>query len=351
MGKAVRASQTANPNIGVADTPLLSSEYTEGLVSIIIPIFNRAGMVCEALDSLSIQDYSNIELILVDDGSTDQLKDALENWVACNRKMKLQLVHQTNKGAATARNHGMRRSMGEFIYFLDSDDLVLPQSISLLVAALQKARAPYALGRIVNTDISGTMLNDQSLTVWRQSREAILLNQWMTHAALYRRSAIRAIGRYNEALPIGEDTEFHWRMAARNGLGAGIDNIVAYRRSHCFGQLSDLDDVNRTNHTNDVFNSFQKWSLELNLLTPLDRRILRSRHVKNAVQSGASGNWLEKEQSLAMIKQLYPNGFQRILLLGRPKLGPYFFVLKLLISAIEKAAMFRRKIWKRRDMF
>lgn len=95
-------------------------------VSVIIPTYNRAGMVEKAIDSVFSQTYPNIELIVVDDGSTDGTREILETYGD-----RIIAVYQPNGGAGKARNAGLRLATGEFIAFLDSDDYYLPDKIRL----------------------------------------------------------------------------------------------------------------------------------------------------------------------------------------------------------------------------
>ena len=88
------------------------------LVSVVIPTFNRAKVVTRAIDSVLEQTYRNCEVIVVDDGSTDDTADVLRSY-----KDKIVYIQQKNAGPSAARNRGIRESKGEFIAFLDSDDL------------------------------------------------------------------------------------------------------------------------------------------------------------------------------------------------------------------------------------
>lgn len=108
----------------------------EGLVSIIVPVYNVEEYLHECIDSVLIQTYKNFELILVDDGSTDCSKEICESYAEKDPRIKV--VGQTNGGASSARNTGLRNASGEYIYFLDSDDwledIALEKLINLTVS-------------------------------------------------------------------------------------------------------------------------------------------------------------------------------------------------------------------------
>jgi glycosyltransferase involved in cell wall biosynthesis len=105
-----------------------------GLVTIIIPTYNRAHTVVGAVESALAQDYPQLEILVVDDGSTDDTRARLAKYEghSCVR-----CLFQANEGVAGARNHGIREARGEFIAILDSDDLYLPGKISLQVKCLR----------------------------------------------------------------------------------------------------------------------------------------------------------------------------------------------------------------------
>lgn len=104
------------------------------LVSTIIPTYNRAATVSETIDSVLKQTYPNIEIIVIDDGSSDNTQDVLRKYGT-----QIRNIHQPNAGQMAARNRGIREAHGEIITFLDSDDLWLPQCVERHVQILRKA--------------------------------------------------------------------------------------------------------------------------------------------------------------------------------------------------------------------
>src|SRR4051812_5349711 len=100
------------------------------LVSVIIPAYNRKAMLCESIDSVLAQNCRDFELIVVDDGSTDGTADEL----AARYGTRIRVLKQANRGVAAARNLGVSRSCGEYIAFLDSDDLWKPGKLTAQIA-------------------------------------------------------------------------------------------------------------------------------------------------------------------------------------------------------------------------
>jgi len=102
------------------------------LVTVVIPVFNRAGMVVEAVESCLAQDWRPLEILVVDDGSTDDPAAALRRFGD-----RVRVLRQANSGVSCARNAGIAAARGDFIHFLDSDNLLLPDAVSAKVAAFR----------------------------------------------------------------------------------------------------------------------------------------------------------------------------------------------------------------------
>jgi glycosyltransferase involved in cell wall biosynthesis len=107
---------------------------THPLVSAIIPTFNRASLVCDAIDSVRQQTYRNVEIIVVDDGSTDDTEARLQRYGA-----QIRVIRQNNRGPSAARNRGIQASRGELVGFLDSDDTWKPQKLQHQIRILEAA--------------------------------------------------------------------------------------------------------------------------------------------------------------------------------------------------------------------
>lgn len=109
------------------------------LVSVIIPVFNVEPYLCECLDSVLRQSYRELEIIIVDDGSTDGSGSICDNYQKMDRRIKV--IHQENCGLSAARNTGLNAMHGEIVSFLDSDDAFLPKMIETMVDNMAIANA------------------------------------------------------------------------------------------------------------------------------------------------------------------------------------------------------------------
>ena len=103
----------------------------DNVISIIVPVYNVEEYLEECLDSIKNQTHKDIEVILVNDGSTDASKDICEKY--CQRDIRFRLINQTNQGQSVARNRGMQESTGEFITFVDSDDVIKSDMLQQLM--------------------------------------------------------------------------------------------------------------------------------------------------------------------------------------------------------------------------
>lgn len=112
-------------------------------VSVIVPVYNVENYVAKCLASISAQDYQNLEIIVVDDGSTDQSGEICEAYA--QQDPRVQVIHQTNGGLSAARNTGLEQLTGEYVCFIDSDDWIEPDFISLLLTGISMCQAEIAV--------------------------------------------------------------------------------------------------------------------------------------------------------------------------------------------------------------
>lgn len=206
-----------------------------GVVSIIIPVFNRPHQIKDAVMSALLQSYSNIEIIIVNDGSTDKTSSVIEE-LALIWPDSVKVYNQENAGPGKARQKGTENSTGEFIQFLDSDDIIFSRKIERQVDALNNwPGSDICYGISLQQDYS----YDPPLLigVMRETGKEMprlfprLLNErwWTTSCPLYRKTLIDRIGPWKKYLN-EEDWEFDAR-AGREGINlVWISDIVSIRR-------------------------------------------------------------------------------------------------------------------------
>ncbi|NQS90337.1 glycosyltransferase family 2 protein [Patescibacteria group bacterium] len=199
--------------------PWISVKYVPDLVSVIIPTYNRGHIITETLDSVFEQTYRPIELIIVDDGSNDNTEQIVTNWTKKWQKdqFKVLYLHQANRGASAARNKGAKASKGEFIQFLDSDDLLLPSKLVKTIKAIGDNGVFFAsVNLILFQDSPENVIGTCDLSERSHSPKSHLRSNALdTKSATYHRRALNIVGPWSEDLDILQDTEFCFRVLAR----------------------------------------------------------------------------------------------------------------------------------------
>lgn len=115
----------------------------ESRISVVVPVYNVENYLNECLESILQQTYHELEVILVDDGSTDRSGELCEEWK--KKDKRIQVIHQSNQGLSEARNRGLEHITGKYVAFVDSDDILHPQMYEHLADALQAEQADVAI--------------------------------------------------------------------------------------------------------------------------------------------------------------------------------------------------------------
>lgn len=207
------------------------------LVSVIIPVYNSAKTIQQTIESVLMQDYLDKEIIIVDDGSTDDIKSILEKY-----KSKIQYIYQENSGVSFARNTGLANSKGEYIQFLDADDLLAEGKISKQVNALVKHNADVAYGDWAKFTESNSKYKELEVVKREMSRSPeieLISDFWVPLAAMiYSRKITNSIGSWNTSLPIIQDARYALDAAIHNAKFIYTPGIMGYYRVHESGSLS-----------------------------------------------------------------------------------------------------------------
>jgi len=177
------------------------------LLTVVIPIYNAAHFLSEAVGSIRRQDYEPVEIIVVDDGSTDNCAE-----VAAELGSNVCYARQENAGPAAAKNHGLSLASGEFISFLDADDLWPPHKLSIQMARLlAEPELDFVLGRTQYHVLPGGKIPDSSF----EGPENVLAHAVMA-SGVYRRRVFDRIGVFEESFRFGEDTDWFMRALEDN---------------------------------------------------------------------------------------------------------------------------------------
>lgn len=205
-------SSEIKPEIDDAEKPL---------ISVIIPVYNGARFIGQAIQNVLSQNYPAIEIIVVDDGSTDNTREAIDQL-----PVDVRYFHQPNSGPAAARNRGIRDVSGEYIAFLDADDLWPEKNLELFMNELADNRSldlVRGYAQLFREDENG---NRELMGSPKESFQNYI------GAGLYRKSAFERVGLYDPELRFGEDGDWFNRAAEKKINMKRLDEVTLLVRRH-----------------------------------------------------------------------------------------------------------------------
>jgi glycosyltransferase involved in cell wall biosynthesis len=204
-------------------------------VSVIIPTYNRGWVLKEAIDSVLAQEFSDYELIVVDDGSTDDTRVILDSY-----GRDIIVLPQANQGVSAARNRGIAESRAQLVAFLDSDDLWLPQKLTRQVSFF-KSNPAALIGQTEETWVrNGVRVNPKkrhqklSGMIFEPSLDLCLVSP---SAVMIRKSLFDTVGVFDESLPACEDYDLWLRVSCRYPVWLIDESLIIKRGGHA-DQLS-----------------------------------------------------------------------------------------------------------------
>ena len=197
------------------------------LVSVVIPCYDQARYLPDAIESVLAQSYPHLELVVVDDGSPDNTAEVAARYPG------VQVVRQENAGLSGARNTGLRHTNGAYLIFLDADDRLLPEAVADGLAAFAThPEAAFVAGRHWVLGLTGRGLAPP--VEFGGDAYAALLRRnivGMHATVMYQRIALQTVGEFDETLDACEDYDLLLRIARRLPVAAH-DAVVAEYRSH-----------------------------------------------------------------------------------------------------------------------
>lgn len=246
----------------------------EKLISVIIPIYNCDAFLNDCLESVLAQTYKNLEIILVDDGSTDMSSAICDDYV--KRDNRFRKYSKTNGGLSSARNYGLDKATGDYVIFLDSDDFWCDNSfLERLIDVAIKTNADIIRGELkeVNEfgkDIFGYKIpesrikNSNRLLSSGDFFESVMCRDFFVVLSLYKAQILDKL-RFNEDHKFQEDIEFHIRLFIRNWKCVYIPIcFYAYRRRE--GSLTTEINVNKLKFSfllADVYDTYSEMTADI----------------------------------------------------------------------------------------
>ncbi|MDD5680055.1 MAG: glycosyltransferase [Candidatus Omnitrophica bacterium] len=301
-------------------------------ISVIIPTYNRANYICNAIDSVLAQTYKDFEIIVVDDGSTDNTKEILRQY-----DDKIRYFYQDNRGVSVSRNKGMREANGEYVAFLDSDDIWMPNKLERQISYMDSnpdIGLTYSFARYYSKDENYEKIRPKSIAITIKDMietDAVL----PTSTVMLRKKCLDCVGFFDESMFGMEDFDFWFRVAERFPINF-ISDIMVHVRSF---------DVNLSNQNEKMWSGYiavynkliQKYKNVYDLRYMIRR--LANRHYLLGAYLYKNGDFENSRENIKKAVQLYPlvgigvskqkDAFSRkLLLIFKPYLAFLYVTLK-----------------------
>lgn len=231
------------------------------LVSVIIPVYNAKEYLIKAVDSVLSQTYAPIEVIIINDGSTD----GIEKLTPILEEKGTIVISQKNQGAASARNLGIKHATGEYIQFLDADDILHPQKIEKQIKSMKEKDCDLSFSFLVNftDDIQNSKpyrFETYDFTKLKNGKDIlraygldgffILPNAWLTT-----RTLVEKAGYWNPYISTNDDAEYFTRILLWSKKVCVVPEVLAYYRKYSNETLSSVNSIER------AYSALYSWKL------------------------------------------------------------------------------------------
>ena len=205
----------------------------EQQISVILPVFDGALFVAEAIESVLTQNYDPLQLIVINDGSTDNTEQIVQAYP------QITYIYQENAGVAVARNAGLAAATGEYITFIDADDLWPPQKLAIQMDFLKaNPQVQIVMGRT-----QFVYMQDARLRTTGEGAPMHQVTFVFLGSGLYRHSTFDQVGGFNPEIRGGDDLDWFIRAAEHDITIESIPNVMLHRRLHAENLTNSLQEV------------------------------------------------------------------------------------------------------------
>jgi len=214
----------------------VNTRESQPLISIIVPVFNGEAYIADALQSIFEQTYTRFEVLVVDDGSTDNSKNIANSF-------DIKYSYQKNQGVAVARNQGIAGAIGEYITFLDQDDTWLPDKLQKQVdLMLSNADLGYVLTHQMLHLVEGA---EEGPAWLREKQLNTALIGYLPSALMVRRSVFSKIGIFDPNYKTGSDGEWFFRAKDNHIRMEILQDVLVHRKIHRFNHSNAVGDTHK----------------------------------------------------------------------------------------------------------
>ena len=229
------------------------NQISKGLVTVIVPCYNYAHFLSETLDSVIAQTYTNWECLIIDDGSTDHTKEVAENY--CKKDQRIKYIYQSNQGLSAARNNGIDEAKGEYIQFLDSDDLITSEKLRHQVTSFSSNEYVdmiYSNYNLMTAD--GSKQWGVEATNWISMKHEPFqefLHYWEKgftipiHAYLFKKTCFSKWGKFNVSLSNHEDLSLQLNFSLHGAKYKMLDEVSSIYRVHASSMAKDFTKMHK----------------------------------------------------------------------------------------------------------
>jgi glycosyltransferase involved in cell wall biosynthesis len=285
------------------------------VVSVIIPCYNQAHFVAEAIESVLTQTHRQIEVVVVDDGSTDNTAAVV------GRYPEVRYFQQENLGLAAARNTGLRFTGGDYLVFLDADDRLLPEALATGLSCLRAhPECAFASGHCTLIASDGSLLSQPDQQQVESQHYLALLRRcyiWPPATVMYRRSVFDSVHGFDQAVAPAADYELYLRIA-RDFPVCSHASVVAEYRQHGANMTRDPAlmliaalKVLRSQRPH-VKRRSKEYQEAFENGIQYERGNYGERLVADVLARVGDGDWRQVLRGLRVLLQYYPQGFASI---------------------------------------
>ena len=210
-------------------------------LSVVIPLYNKEQHIVDTLRSIEQQTQSPFEIVVVDDGSTDQGSERVEDYIFENTELSypVRLIKQLNAGVSAARNRGIKASKGDYIAFIDADDQWLPHFLEEITHLIQRFESAEVYATAYQLKYEDSHYETPKIAFNKAPSEPILLNNYfevssngnlpfMMSSVVFKKTTLSRIGTFPEGEPMGEDQDLFCRAALNCDIAYSPKALTLY---------------------------------------------------------------------------------------------------------------------------